>query len=141
MNLLREDANLGGLQELDDMVNLWTRGHLLLNLQDGIEQRATTIEYQTVGVGNVLEHLLVDTMLATNGEVDTTILALTGGNNIRWDILREGGTCLNHRTHTNTCLGILDDAGGEDDVVFDNAVAGNLRTIAEDTAVAYLGIM
>ena len=123
------------------MVNLWTRGHLFLNLQDGIKERATAIEYQTIGVGNVLEHLLVNTVLATNSEVHTTILPFLGSNNIRWDILREGSTSLNHGTLSHSRLGILDDAGREDDIVLDDAVAGNLCTVAKDTAVAHLGIM
>ena len=80
-------------------------------------------------------------MLATNSDVDTTILALAGSNNIRWNVLREGSTSLNHRTHANTCLGILNDTTGEDDMVLNDAVARNLRTIAKDAAVAHLRIM
>ena len=141
MDLLRDDACLGGAQELDDMVDLRARGHLLLNLQDGVLEGTIAIEHQAVGVGDVLHLLLVDSLLAPHGEVDATIEALAGNDDIGGNILGEGGAGLYHRTHAHARLGILNDAGGEDDVVFDEAVAGNLRAIAEDAAVAHLGVV
>ena len=68
--------------------------------------------------------------------VDTAIFCLLGADDIGGHILREGRTGLNHRTLSDARLGVLDDTGGEDDSVLNDAVAGNLRAVAEDAAVA-----
>ena len=49
-----DDAELGSLEELDDVSDLGAVGHLVDNLVDGVEERRTAVEDQTVSVGNVL---------------------------------------------------------------------------------------
>ena len=111
-------------------------GNLLLYLVYRIEQCCLAHKYQAVGVGNVLQRLFIDAVLTCYLHVDTAIFRLLGADDIWGHILREGRTGLDHRTLSDTRLGVLDDAGGEDDSVLDDAVAGNLRAVAEDAAVA-----
>ena len=136
-----DDANLCRPQELDDVADERTVGHLLLDLVDGIEQAGLSMEHEAVGVGNVLQQLVIDTVLVCHLHVDTTEFSVLGTDDIGWHILGEGGACLYHGALSDACLGILDDGTGEDDAVFDGAVAGNLGAIAEDAAVADLGVM
>ena len=138
---LRDNTELGGSNELDDVADGRAVGHLLLNLIYSVEDRYIAVEYQTVGVGDVFECLLVDTMCTTNRGVDTAVLSMLGADDVGRDVLRECCTGLNHSATSDTCLGILDDGAGEDDAVFDDAVAGNLRAVAKDAAVANLRVM
>ena len=80
-------------------------------------------------------------MLTAHGEVDTAVGVLPRGNDVGWYVTREGGTGLHHRALSYTGLGVLDDAGREDDTILNLAVARNLRTVAEDAAVAYLRVV
>ena len=89
----------------------------------------------------MLEGFLLDAVLAAYGEVDTAIGVLLRGNDVGWDVARERGAGLNHRTLADACLGVFDDRTGEDDVVLNLAVACNLRAIAEDAVVANLGVV
>ena len=136
-----DDAQLRVTEELDDVADEGTVGHLLLNLVDGIEEGRLAVEHEAVGVGDVLQRLLVDAMLTSHLHVDTAILDVLGADNVGRHVLGERGTSLNHSATAHTGLSILDDAGGEDDTILDEAVAGNLRTIAENTTVADLGIV
>lgn len=95
---LSDDTLLGTLQELDDVLNLRTIWHLILDLVDGIEEGCLTMEYQSVGIRNVLANLLGNLGCFHDDGVRTCILhRLSTGNDIRRNILGEGGTCLNHR--------------------------------------------
>jgi len=121
--------------------NFGSVGYLLLYLVGGIKDAGLAVEHQTVGIGNVLQRLLIDTMLAAYGEVDSAVLSLVGNNDIGWNIFREGSASLYHGTNANACLGIFNDTTGEDDGILNQTVACNLRTIAEDAAVSNLGVM
>ena len=58
--LLTHNALLGTLKELDDVLDLRTVGHLVFDLLDHIEDARLSVEQQTVGIGDMLLHLLVD---------------------------------------------------------------------------------
>jgi len=139
--LFCDDTNLRSSDELDDVSDEWPVGDLLLNLVHCVEHRRLAVEQQTVGVGNVFQCLLVDTMLARHLHIDTTILDMLGTYDIRRNVLRERRTSLDHRTLSHARLGILDDAGREDDTILDDAVACYLRAIAEDAAIAHLRVV
>ena len=115
--------------------------HLVHNLVDGVEKRRSAIEHQPIGIGNMLQRLLVNTVLTTYGEVHAAIGILLSGYNIGRNIAREGSTGLHHRTSADTRPGIFNDRTGEDDAVLNLTIAGNLRTIAEDAAVADLRVV
>ena len=68
-----DDAELGSLEELDDVSDLGAVGHLVDNLVDGVEERRTAVEDQTVSVGNVLQNLFIDSMLAAYGNIRTVV--------------------------------------------------------------------
>ena len=136
-----DDAELGSLEELDDVSDLGAVGHLVDNLVDGVEERRTAVEDQTVSVGNVLQNLFIDSMLAAYGKVDTAIGVLLRGDDIRRYVARESGACLYHGALSDACLGVLDNGTGEDDAVLNQAVAGNLSAVAEDAVVANLGVV
>ena len=59
--LLTHNASLGMLEERDDVLNLRAIGHLSLNLIDDIEHAGFSMKQQTVGIGYMLLHFLVDT--------------------------------------------------------------------------------
>ena len=63
MLLLAHDTAFGVFEELDDCPDLRAVGHLILNLVDHIENARLSMEQQTVGIGDVLLHLLVDPVL------------------------------------------------------------------------------
>ena len=136
-----DDAKLGRLEELDDVSDLGAVGHLVDNLVDGVEERRTAVEDQTVSVGNVLQNLFIDSMLAAYGKVDTAVGVLLRGDDIRRYVARESGACLYHGALSDACLGVLDNGTGEDDAVLNQAVAGNLSAVAEDAVVANLGVV
>ncbi len=60
IGLLTHDAALRTFQELDDVLNLRAIGHLILDLIDYIEHTRLSVKEQTVGIGDMLLHLLVD---------------------------------------------------------------------------------
>ena len=67
-------SQLSVLKELDDIANLGTVGHLFPDLIDGIEERRVAVEYQTVGISQMLEHLFVGTVLTPDKDINATIL-------------------------------------------------------------------
>ena len=96
------------------------------------------MEEQTVGIGDVLLHLLVDTCLVHHRIVGASVFKrLAASNDEGWDILRERGAGLNHCQASHTGVGILDSRTGEDDTIVDLAVARNLHTITEYAVVAH----
>ena len=140
--LLTHDASFGVLEELDDGLYLGAIGHLILDLVDDIEDACLSVEQQTVGVGNVLLHLLVDTGLAHHRVVGTSVFeGLTACDDKGRDVLREGGSGLYEGQTAHAGVGILDGGAGEDRTIVDLAVARNLHTITEYTVVAHDGIM
>ena len=138
---LRDDAQLRIAHKLDNVTYLGTVGHLLLNLNHSIEEGGLTVEHQTIGVGHMLHHLVVDAIELTHGGVDAAKLHALGTDDARWHVLREGGTGLHHRSTTYANTSISNDAGREDGTILNLAVTGNLGAVAEDTAVAHLGVM
>ena len=86
---LRDDTQLGVAQELDDMTDLGTVGHLLLNLHDSIEERGLTVEHQTIGVGDMLDDLVVGAIELTHSGVHAAILHTLGADDAWGHVLRE----------------------------------------------------
>ena len=138
---LRDDAELGSTDELDDVADGRAVGHLFLNLVHCVEDGDTAVEHQSVGVGDVLKRLFVNAVGAADGGIDATILSTLGADDVGRNVAREGGAGLYHSTTADAGLGVLDDGTGEDDAVLDEAVAGNLRTVADDATVADLRVM
>lgn len=139
---LRDDTGLGSLQELYDVTNLLTVRHLLLNLQHSVEGAVLRAEEQSVSVGHVLLHLLVDVPRLHHRVVRTRIFdGVATGDGIRRYIVRETRAGLKHGEVAHTCARILDDGGTEDDTVADLAVARYLCTVAEDVVVADLRVV
>ena len=68
-----DNAELGSLEELDDVSDLGAVGHLVDNLVDSVEERRAPVEDQTVSVGNVLQNLFIDSMLAAYGNIRTVV--------------------------------------------------------------------
>ena len=104
-----DDAELGSLEELDDVSDLGAVGHLVDNLVDGVEERRTAVEDQTVSVGNVLQNLFIDSMLAAYGKVDTAVGVLLRGHDVGGYVAREGRAGLHHRATADARLRILND--------------------------------
>ena len=112
------------------------------DLHRGIEDARLAMEDQTVGVGDVLADLLVDIGIFQHREVRAAIInGRTAGDDVGRDVAREGGAGLNHCHVAHAGAGILDDARREEYAVANLAVAGNLRTIADDAVVAHLRVV
>ena len=75
-----------GSDKLDDVTDKITVWHLFLYLLHDIKDGCLTMEQQTIGIGNMLQRFLVDTMLTTYLHVHATILHFLS-NDIRRDIL------------------------------------------------------
>ena len=130
------------LKEGDDGLDLGAVGHLILDLLDDVEYTRLTVEEQTIGIGDVLLHLLVDARKLHHRGVRTTIgHRITTGDDKRGHVVREGTTCLNQRESTSTRIGILDGTGGEDDAIADLTVACNLGAIAKHAVVAHYSVV
>src|SRR5574344_1065894 len=123
------------------MADLRTVGHLFHNLMDSIEERGTTIEDQTIGIGDMTEGVFRRAMRTSNRCVHTAVGIFLGSHDIGWHIARERGAGLYHGSPSNTCIGIRNDRRGENYIVLYHAIAGNLRSIAKDTAIAHLGVV
>ena len=129
-------------EEGDDGLNLGAVGHLIFNLIDHIKHTRLSMEEQTIGIGDVLLHLLVDASDPHHRGVRATIdHRITTGNDKRRYIVGESTTSLNQGETASTCVGILDGAGREDDAIADLTVAGNLSAIAKYTVVTHDGIV
>ena len=129
-------------EEFDDGADLGAVGHLILDLIDHIKHAGLSMEEQTVGIGDVLLHLLVNARKLHHRGVRTTIgHRITTGDDKRGHIVREGTTCLNQRESTSTGVGILDGTRREDDTIADLTVAGNLSAIAKHAVVAHYGVV
>jgi len=67
------------------------------------------MEHQTIGIGNMFDRLVVNTVHLSYLYIDTAIFTTVGTDDIGWNIIREGGASLYHRTLSHTGLGIFDD--------------------------------
>ena len=141
LSLLPNKPELGLLHEADKGLDFGTIRHLFLDLVKCIEKRGIAAEHKTIGIGNVLEHLLIRTMLTADEGIDSAILSPFGTDDIGRYVLREGTTGLYHCTSSHTRLGIGNNTGREDDEVVNLTVASNLRTIAEDTTITHFRVM
>ena len=124
------------LEEGDDGLDLGAVGYLILDLIDHIKHTSLSMEEQTVGIGDVLLHLLVDAR-----KLHHLGHRITTGDDKRGHVVREGTTCLNQRESTSTRIGILDGTRREDDTIADLTVAGNFSAIAKHTVVAHYGVV
>ena len=62
------------LEEFDDGLDLRAVGHLILDLVDHIEDTRLSVEQQSIGIGNVLLHLLVDAGIVHHRGVRAAVL-------------------------------------------------------------------
>ena len=88
--LLTHDSAFGVLQEFDDVLDFRAIRHLILNLVDDIEHAGLSVKQQTLGIGNMLLHLLVDTGKIHNLRVGATVFH--GGatsDDVRRHVVRE----------------------------------------------------
>ena len=107
--LLTHDTAFRAFEEADDVLDLRTIGHLILNLVNHIEHTRLSMEEQSVGTGYVLLNLLVDLRIIHDGGVGSAIShGVTTGNNIGRYIMREVTAFLDHREVAGTSVGILD---------------------------------
>lgn len=107
--LFAHDTAFRAFEELDDGLDFGAVGHLILDLVDDVKHAGLSVEEQTVGVGDVLLHLLVDAGLVHHRLVGTAVLDGLATCNDEWrDVLREGGTGLDHRQAPHTGVSILD---------------------------------
>lgn len=137
-----DDTLLGGPDEGNDVPNFVAGRHLILYLVAGIHDVTLSVEHETVGVGDVAQHFVGDAVDAAHGGVDAAIAdGCASGDDVGRHVFREGCSGLYHGSLADTGLGVLYDGGGEDDTVADLAVAGNLCAVAEDAAVAHLGVV
>ena len=95
--LLRDDTDLRGVQEFDDVANLLSFGNLITYLQGSIKDAHLAIEDKTIGVGYMLADALVDFPCLHHRVVWTGILnRVAARNDIGGNILGETGTSLQH---------------------------------------------
>ena len=128
------------LQEGDDGLDLRAVGYLILDLIDHVKHTGLSMEEQTIGIGDVLLHLLVDTGDIHHRGVRTAIDHRIATCDDKWGhIVRESTTCLNQGESASTGVGILDGTGRKDDTIANLTVAGNLGAIAKHTVVAHNG--
>ena len=140
--LFTHNTPFRGLKEFDDGLDLRAVGHLFLDLIDHIEGTRLSVEEQTIGIGDVLLHLLVDAGIVHHRVVGTTVLdGFATCHDKRGNVLRERGAGLYHRQTTHAGIRILDDGAGEDGAIVDLTVAGNLHTIAKYAIVANDGVV
>ena len=141
-SLFTHDTSTGVLEELNDVPNLRTVGHLILDLVDDIEHARLTMEEQTIGIGDVFLYFLVDTGIIHHRGVRTTIgHGVATSNDIGRHIVREGASSLDEREVAGTGIGVLDGSRGEDDTAANLTVARNLRAIAEHAVGTHDGIV
>ena len=72
--LLTHDTAFGILQEMYDVTDFRTIGHLILYLVDNIEDARLTMKEQTIGISDVLLHFRVDAGIAHHHRIRTSIL-------------------------------------------------------------------
>src|SRR3712207_1770989 len=91
------------------------------------------MEYQSIGIGHVFLYFLVNTVGCHHRGIWSVIAyGLASGYNIRWNILGESGSGLNHSAVADTCLGVFYHRRGEDYAIANGAIAGYLGTITEE---------
>ena len=95
--LFRYDADLCGVQEFDDIADLFPVGHLVTDLQGSVEDTHLAVEDKTVSVGHVFADTLFDMPGFHHGVVGACILnRVAARNDIGGDILGEAGSRLEH---------------------------------------------
>ena len=73
-SVVTHDSSFGIFQEADDVLDLRTIGHLILDLVDHIIDARFSMEKQTISVCNVFLHFLVDASILHHRNVRTTVL-------------------------------------------------------------------
>ena len=100
------------------------------------------MEYQAVGVGNMLANTWVETCCFHDDIVRTAVFhRFATCDDVGRNVFRKGSTCLDHGEVAHTSLGILHHRSAVDDTIANDAVTGNLRTIAEYTAITHYSIV
>ena len=84
---LSYNAKSGALHERSDVSYLFAVGHLFFYLLYSIEKGSVAEINPTVGVGNVLAHLLVNAIASAHGEVYSTIFRALRADDIRRNVL------------------------------------------------------
>jgi len=139
---LADDAEFGGFDERGDVLDLWAIGHLLLDLDDGIEYGGLSVEDESVGVGNVALHLGGEAVGGEYGGVDAAIFhGVVVGYDVGWNVATDAAAAGHHGTDSDAHSGVDDDAGGEDDGVGYLAISCYLGAISEYVAMTDLGVV
>ena len=130
------------IDKTDEILYLRPIRHLFFHLQHRVEDAGLTMKNQSIGIGNVLNALLVYAIGTQHHGVDPSIgERFAAKNDVGRHIFRESGTGLNHGAVAHTGFCVLDNAGRENHTIAYLAVAGYLRAVAKDTIVAHFGVV
>ena len=123
--LLTHDTAFSILQEMYDVTDFRTIGHLILYLVDNIEDARLTMKEQTIGISDVLLHFRVDAGIAPSSQNSGPPYSngLATSHYKRREIVRERRSCLNHCEPAHTGVCILNNRTGEDGTIVNLAVA------------------
>lgn len=139
---LADDAEFCTFDERGDVLNLGSIGHLLLNLDDGIEYGGLSVEDESVGVGNVVLHLIGNAVRTEYGGIDSTILhGVVVGYDVRGNVATYAASARYHGTDSDAHSWVDDDAGGENDGVGYVAISCYFGAVPEYVAMAYFGVV
>ena len=140
--LLTHYASFGFFQELYDVPDFGSVGHLVPNLVDDVEDTGFTVEQQAISISNMLLYLGGDSRLVHHRGVRTSVLQGLTASHDKWgDVLGEGATGLNQCQPAYASACILNGTGGEDGTISNLTVACYLDTIAKHTVVAHYRVV
>ena len=134
--VLTDDAALGILHEVDDVLDFGSDFHVLADFLDAFLQHALRIE-QAIGLVDALDGLVAESAAAKAYQVDAREAdGLLAGNHVGRNVLTGAAAALEHDVSAHAAE-LVEQAGGRDDgKVVDNHLAGKLRGVADDAAVA-----
>ena len=139
---LSDKSYLRVSEELHYIAYLLAIGYLLFYLTADIENVILTIEHQAIGIGYVADDFLVLAQTLHSLLVGSCIFyGVVDGNDIWWNILGNEGIGTYHSVSAYAGIGIDNNVGRENDVIFYEHLACYLAAIAYYVVVTYVDIV
>lgn len=130
------DASFRGRDEVDDVLDFRSDLQFTLYLFQSVSDDTFAVD-ETVSIVNEFDEVVAETVTAQAYEVDTAIACrLLACDDVRRNILTEAAAALDHHVSTDLAELMAEHGSGDDGIVVDRHLTGELRRVANDTVVA-----
>ena len=130
------DASFRGRDEVDDVLDFRSDLQFTLYLFQSVSDDTFAVD-ETVSIVNEFDEVVAETVTAQAYEVDTAIACrLLACDDVGGHIHAKAASALYHHIAADTAELMAEHGSGDDGIVVDRHLTGELRRVANDTVVA-----